>query len=450
MRQTYKLVGAVISAGLLAACGGNNGLSSSTPLSVTPQIRPLGTSAHSLARSLSGSDTVLYSFRGGKKDGDIPIDGIIDVNGVLYGTTNDGGASSSSNSRGCGTVFKITKSGNERVIYSFLGGTDGCNPAPVPIEVNGTLYGTTLHGGSAGCGTVYKITTTGSESVLYSFQGPSTDGCVPIVGLIEVNGTLYGTTTGGGTSTKCPNYDGCGTVFKITTSGSENVLYNFQGGKKDGSYPQGLINVKGTLYGTTATGSNRNPCTGGCGTVFRVTTSGQEQVLYAFKAGTDGASPDGLTDVKGTLYGTTGGGGGSVKCDYGCGTFFKVTTSGNETVLHRFQGGKRDGGYPALAMSLINVNGILYGDTQAGGTGSNCNFPKGYGCGTVFKITTSGATTILHSFQGATTDGSVPEGSLIDVSGMLYGVTAIGGTGTNCPPFGSQGYGCGTVFKTTP
>ncbi len=358
------------------------------------------------------------------------------MNGVLYGTTNDGGASSSSSSRGCGTVFKITKSGNERVIYSFLGGTDGCNPAPVPIDVNGTLYGTTLHGGSAGCGTVYKITA-GSESVLYSFQGGTTDGCIPNASLIDLNGTLYGTTTAGGAGTKCSNYGGCGTVFKITTSGGESVLYNFRGGKNDGFYPTALINVNGTLYGG-ANGGGDQACAGGCGTIFKVTTSGQEHVLYAFKAGTDGIGPNGLTDVNGTLYGTTGGGGGTTKCNGGCGTFFEVTTSGNETVLHRFKGGKRDGGYPSIGLSLIDVNGVLYGDTQAGGTGSNCNFPSGYGCGTVFKITTSGSESVLYSFQGASTDGSVPEGSLIDVSGVLYGVTAIGGTGTNCPPLGSR------------
>ena len=288
-----------------------------------------------------------------------------------------------------------------------------------------------------------SITTSGSESPLYSFQGGA-DGCAPIASLLDVNGTLYGTTTAGGTGTNCPtyNYAGCGTVFSITTSGSESVLYSFQGGT-DGSYPAALIDVRGTLYGTTSTGSKHDPCPGGCGTLFKVTTSGKERVLYHFKGLPDGASPNGLTNVNGTLYGTTDAGGRS-RCYGGCGTVFKATTSGEESVLYRFQGGT-DGSYPAINLSLIDVNGTLYGTTQLGGTGSNCPPLPVAGCGTIFKITTSGNERVLHSFHRPT-DASYGGGVLIDVSGELYGVSAIGGTGTNCS-YGS--YGCGTVFKTS-
>jgi uncharacterized repeat protein (TIGR03803 family) len=133
--------------------------------------------------------------------------------------------------------------------------------------------------------------------VLYSFKGK--DGADPGAGLLNVNGTLYGTTTGGGKY--CRGSDGCGTVFSITTSGKETVLHSF-GGTGDSGYPKaGLLNVNGTLYGTTAGGGAN-----GSGTVFSITTSGAETVLYSFKGGKDGKAPSaGLLNVKGTLYGST-------------------------------------------------------------------------------------------------------------------------------------------------
>jgi uncharacterized repeat protein (TIGR03803 family) len=138
--------------------------------------------------------------------------------------------------------------------------------------VDGTLYGTTCTGGANGYGTVYKITTSGTERVLYSFAGPPNDGSCPEAGLNNVGGILYGTTICGGangdTSFCNPGGGGYGTVYKITTSGTESVLYSFAGPPSDGSGPAaGLTNVGGTLYGTT-TGSGAGSC--GCGTVFSI------------------------------------------------------------------------------------------------------------------------------------------------------------------------------------
>jgi len=168
------------------------------------------------------------------------------------------------------------------------------------------------------------------------------------------------------------------------------VLYKFAGRPADGGYPQGdLIDVNGTLYGTTAFGGSSSGCGSiiTCGTVFSVTTAGKEKVLYSFTGGSDGATPlAGLINVNGTLYGTTAFGGGSVFCDggIGCGTIFSVTTTGAEQVLHTFAGGSADGANPLA--DLIDVKGTLYGTTECGGP--KCGQSGSlHGCGTVFALT---------------------------------------------------------------
>jgi uncharacterized repeat protein (TIGR03803 family) len=204
----------------------------------------------------SGKESVLHSFVGGAGDGFDPRSGLVNVNGALYGTTQFGGAHTCGGpSISCGAVFSITTSGKETVVHSFSG-TDGEAPTAGLIDVDGMLYGTTDNGGSggcggSGCGTVFSMTTSGKESVIHSFSGG--DGAQPWAGLIDVNGTLYGTTvTGGSAGSGCAYVSiGCGTVFSITTSGKETVLHSF-GNYGDGIYPYaGLLNVKGTLYGTT-------------------------------------------------------------------------------------------------------------------------------------------------------------------------------------------------------
>jgi len=324
------------------AYGGANG--DGTVFSITP----------------SGTETVLYSFKGGSGDGAYPFAGLINIKGTFYGTTSEGGANCGS-SGGCGTVFAITPAGTETVLHSFGGSGDGNGPLAGLIKVKGTLYGTTQEGGANGDGIVFSITPSGTEAVLYSFKGGSGDGEFPLAGLINVKGTLYGTTVYGGA-----NDDG--TVFSITPSGTETVLYSFKGGSGDGEYPYaGVINVKGALYGTTHRGGAN-----GDGTVFSTTPSGTETVLYSFKGGSgDGEYPyAGLINVKGTLYGTTIEGGTN-----GVGTIFSTTPSGTETVLHSF-GGSGDGEYPYYG-GLINVKGKFYGTTYYGGAN---------GDGTVFRL----------------------------------------------------------------
>ena len=381
---------------------------------------------------------IVYSFGGGS-DGAKPFAGLIYVGGALYGTTIAGGGSfycTDSAYYGCGTVYGITLGGTEKVLHDFGTGSDGQNPRAGLIGVGGRLYGTTTRGsygcyGSSypGCGTVFSITRSGAEKVLHSFSGYPNDGARPSTGLIDVKGTLYGTTGLGGQGECYYSGQACGTVFSITTAGAEGVLHNFTG-SPDGAFPHaGLIDIKGTLYGTTASGGKH-----GYGTVFSITTGGAEKLLHSFGAGSDGRIPyAGLIDVKGKLYGTTVAGGAYTCGSHaGCGAVFSITLGGREKVLHSFGNGT-DGANPYA--SLIELNGKLYGTTVAGGAytcGSHA------GCGAVFSITPGGREKVLHSF-GNGTDGANPYAGLIDVKGTLYGSTEVGGA-----------HYYGTVFSLKP
>jgi len=254
----------------------------------------------------TGTEKVLWSF-GGANEGIEPVAGLIFVKGTLYGTTNAGGQ------YGYGTVFSLDpKTDTEKVLWSFGNGNDGRGPAAGLISVKGTLYGTTPFGGlyGTGYGTVFSLDPeTGAETVLWSF-GNGTDGASPSAGLISVNGMLYGTTNIGG------QYEG-GTVFSLDPeTGTETVVYSFCGRQNctDGGVPQaGLIAVNGTLYGTTGGGGQF-----GGGAVFSLDPgTDTETAVWSFGNGTDGVGPQaGLISVNGTLYGTTvlGGahGGGTV------------------------------------------------------------------------------------------------------------------------------------------
>ncbi len=408
---------------LLAGCGG-----SQPPIGVPggmPQAMALA------ARTTRTNYKVVYSF-GTIPDGSYPTASLIDVGGTLYGTTAGGGSNSCayypySPYSGCGTVFSITPSGTEKVLYRFGLAPDGSIPYGGLHDAGGTLYGTTVYGGSHtcgyrsqpfSCGTVFSVTTSGTEKVLHNF-GPAGDGEYPLAGLIKVKGSLYGTTSGGGANYCAPyQYNiRCGTVFSITPGGMENVLHSFGPGKGRANTPLGsLIDAGGTLYGTTKSGGKHR-----FGTVFSVTLRGTLKLLHDF-GGTDGAGPvAGLIEVNGTLYGTTSTGGAN-----GDGTVFSITPGGTEKVLHSFRGS--DGGEPTA--SLIGVKSTLYGTTREGGA---------HGGGTIFSITTTGKERVLHSFGGSGSDGRSPYARLTDVNGTLYGTTEFGGV-----------YGDGTVFALTP
>lgn len=297
---------------------------------------------------------VLYSFQG-TPDGAHPYAGVIrDAHGNLYGTTGFGGGDN------LGAVFQIDANGKETVLHSF-GGSDGEIPyAGMIRDKSGNLYGTTELGGGLGLGTVFQMDSTGKETLLHSFGG--SDGEYPYAGVIrDKAGNLYGTTSSGG------NGLDLGAVFQMDSTGKETVLVRFVGGS-DGAYPYGGViqDAQGNLYGTTSAGGGSGCDGSGCGIVFQLAPGPNGQwtytVLYRFGGSSDGASPNGslLRDAEGNVYGTTWAGG-----TYGAGTVFKLSKTGKETVLYSFHGA--DGANPYGAV-IRDARGNIYGTTWGGGT----------------------------------------------------------------------------------
>ncbi|MFZ1017048.1 MAG: choice-of-anchor tandem repeat GloVer-containing protein [Candidatus Cybelea sp.] len=365
-------------------------------------------------------------------DGAEPVARLLNMNGILYGTTSVGG-----NARQYGTIFAILPNGQEKSIY--ITASDGGNIMAGLTKVGGLLYGTTAEGGVSGQGVVYSLeanTVAPPRGVtdIYSFPyGYS--GAWPDSDLTYANGKLYGTTKFGGYQR-----GESGSVFSLTTTGQRRVLHLF-GNTGDGSTPEGdLVAINGKIYGTTHGGGTG--CQFECGTVYSVTQGGTETVLHNFTGAPDGWGPNGLINVDGTMYGTTSGGGTGCSC----GTVFSIDTAGNEKVLYSFAGAP-DGASPNAG--LLYAGGTFYGTTTNGGA-DDCSYVFfGSGCGTVFSITPSGSETLLYSFTGlkfgSRPDGMYPAASLIAVDGKLLGTTEFGGMecATDTP-------GCGTVFSIEP
>jgi uncharacterized repeat protein (TIGR03803 family) len=271
----------------------------------------------------TGRERIVYSFQY-KPDGALPFGNLIAVNGVLYGVTSLGGDSNGTCFSGCGTVFAINaKSDQETVLYRFQGRTDGDEPLEGLLNVNGILYGTTFRGGTlvssgCACGTLFSVDpNSGKETVLYRFGA---NGMWPESSLVALSGTLYGVAGGG--------VKGEGIVFAFDlASGQERVVYTFQGGPNDGAVPMGVTYSNGLLYGTTDLGGLCRQSVYGCGTVFSVNpSSGRETILHDFGGDRDGARPySGLLAVNGALYGTTHEGGHACTEKNGCGTVFSIT-----------------------------------------------------------------------------------------------------------------------------
>jgi uncharacterized repeat protein (TIGR03803 family) len=262
--------------------------------------------------------TILYSFKGGA-DGSHPGYGNLsrDAAGGLYGTTVYGGTGYCS--YGCGVVYKISLVAGvwkEQVLHTFVAtlSTDGATPyGGVILDAAGNLYGATTAGGNAACscGTLFQLGPTGQEIILHSFAG-GTDGAQPFGTLLrDASGNLYGTTWLGGSSL---NY---GIAFKLDTNGIETILHTFIGYPSDGASPYGALvqDSAGNLYGTTYTGG-KGGCklgtfTVGCGAVFKLDSTNTETILHNFYYATDGSEPMAglLIGGNGNLYGATSRGG---------------------------------------------------------------------------------------------------------------------------------------------
>jgi uncharacterized repeat protein (TIGR03803 family) len=377
--------------------------------------------------------SVLHSFSGGP-DGQQPYAGLVQgVDQVLYGTTYMGGTNNA------GTIFKVNPDGSGNTpIYHFNRSTINplglSYPSGLIQGADGGLYGTTGFGGTAGRGSVFRINTDGTAfTVLHSFG--TTGGYEPTVAVTQGDdGTLYGTTQGGGDF-------GFGTVFKLNTNGTGfTQLYSFGAFSDDARSPQAplLQGLDGNLYGTSsAGGASAIGGASGYGTIFRLRPDGSgEAVLHSFvTSGGDGQRPYAslVQDGAGALYGTTQEGGNFANGgSSGFGTVFKLNPDGTQfTILHNFNPGTGDGKYPNSAL-VIGTDGALYGTTEFGGTNNS---------GVVFNLNTDGSQyEVLYSFGSTVGDGANPKAPLVRAaSGGLFGTAQFGGESNN-----------GTIFRVNP
>jgi len=444
------------------------------------------------AMATNPQETVLYSFQG-PPDGLYPVGRLAsDSAGNLYGATTQGGTGPQTCELGtCGTVFELSPpstSGSawtETILYNFTGHSFGDGNAPWGGPIwgkGGKLYGITAYGGSgpclllgtpSGCGAVYELSppaTRGgawTEKVIYSFQGGN-DGHLPVGELVlDPQGNLYGATSYGGGLGTCNGFYGfCGTIFELSppvTQGgawTEKVLYSFNGGA-DGALPNGglILDATGALYGTAQYGGNSG-CTNtsgtGCGVVFELTppasqgASWSQSVIYAFNPSVipDGAVPMAglIFDKKGNLFGTASGGGTAKTEPYG--VAFRLSppqTVGQawiERLLFSFGDG-RSGGF-LTAPLVLDSHGNLYGVASSAGAHSG-------GTALTLKPPTSTggkwSCIITYSFDVAP-NASAPAGPLnFGKGGVRYGVTFVGGTGSNCI---TGINGCGAVYSIAP
>ena len=311
--------------------------------------------------------------------------------------------------------------------FNILGNFDaknGSSPEATLLQASdGTFYGTTIYGGSStscqhGCGTVFKLTPSGPVTI-HSFSG--SDGSSPYAGLTQgANGNFYGATISGGNTIAqlCPS--GCGTVFEITPAGTLTTLYTFS--YSDGAFPMGtlLLAANGNFYGETGEGAQA-----GGGTLFRMTPSGALSTIWNFDFANYGVFPSsGLIEgPDGDLYGETE----STGMKSG-GEIFKFSARGRFTIVHSFNYIGKHGIEPAAAL-VLGRDGNFYGTTLIGG--------RFQYYGEVFKMTPAGKVTTLHSFD--ITSGDIPTGILIQgTDGAFYGTTNYGGRGNY-----------GTIFKVT-
>ena len=359
--------------------------------------------------------SVLYNF--GTNSGDLtdPLGFIAQGHdGNLHSTADGGGA------YGYGAIFRITPAGTLTRLYSFDSAL-GPGESGLVLATDGNFYGTTEGSGGGSSGALFKVTPSGTLTVLYTFQGP--DGSDPVAPPIRATDeNFYGTTALGGAHS-------LGTVYKLTSSSTLTTLHSFDGTHGEIPYAPLVQGLDGNFYGTTSSGGSKCQL---CGVVYKITPGGKFTVIYNFD-GTHGAGPtlgSLIQGSDGSFYGTTTEGGPK-----GYGNVFKITPTGKLTVLYNMNG-TTDGWQPNAGL-LLATDGNFYGSTAYGGSSNNnnCNPSTGPGCGIIFQITPNGAYKVLHNFDS--TAGQLPYATLLQhTNGILYGDTYQGGTGTQCGTFG--------------
>jgi uncharacterized repeat protein (TIGR03803 family) len=320
----------------------------------------------------------LYSFPLENGAGGAAQDLIQASDGNFYGVTQKGGANLE------GILFRITPAGTFTSLHSF-GGTVGADPISIVQGADGDLYGVTLAGGSEASGTFFKVTTSGQVIVLHDFNY-TPDGGGPDTALIQgSDGNFYGATEDGG-GTSCNGYpDNCGTIYKLTPSGDLSVVEDLPP-TNDGQPP--LANalaegLDGIMYDTTEAGGTSSQ-----GSFFIPSASGD---LYDF--GANGSYPIYPNAVvlgsDGAFYGTSVAGGTN-----GIGTVFKITPTGNLTTVYNFSA-ENQVGYPEGSL-LQGSDGNFYGGAFPGGGSNDCS------CGAIFKASVSLPPPIQLSFSNLT------------------------------------------------
>jgi uncharacterized repeat protein (TIGR03803 family) len=372
--------------------------------------------------STSGTTMVaLHGFTGGN-DGGVPNGLVLGTNGLLYGTTQNGGM------YGYGTIFSLSTNGTLTTFVSF-DGTNGATPWDGLTQgTNGSFYGTTMLGGSNSAGTIFSLTAGGTLSSIYSF-GSNIDGIHPSNALaLGLDGNFYG-------SAQNSSGSGDGIIFKMTPGGLLTNLYSFIG-SSNGTTPAGALTLgtDGNFYGMTGTGGAYTN-----GNVFRMTPEGLLTNLYSFTGGTDGYSPVGqlVQGTDGNFYGATESNHIAGYPFYG--TIFKITPGGALTTLYALNPWEvlTDGTYPFAGL-IQGSDGNFYGTTSNGFSGNDNGILFNNTNGTVFQITPAGTLTTLTALNGSD-DGAYPEAALVEgADGSLYGTTTSGGP-----------YGQGAIFRIT-
>jgi uncharacterized repeat protein (TIGR03803 family) len=308
---------------------------------------------------------------------------------------------------GAGEIYKTDTSGVISVLHTFDGADGGAPSGGTILGTDGNFYGTTFGGGTNNSGVLFKITPTADSSVLYDFFNPPNAGGIWAAPIEGTDGNLYGADNTSWTSVG---------LYKYTSSGTFTTIYQADyplANNGTAVYSRLLQAADGNLYVTLFYGGTKS-----CGAILKVSTSGTLLHAYNFNCGYLGALPVGplIQASDGNFYGTTNQGG--TKSTYGFGTIFKMSQAGVVTVLYRFTGGTADGKYPWGTL-VQGTDGYLYGVTQNGGA---------FLGGTIFRISTSGQFTLLYSFPQAFA-GSAYGGLVQHTNGLFYGTTQWGGEG---------------------
>jgi len=364
----------------------------------------------------SGALTVLYTICSQPNCADGMGNGsglVLGPDGNFYGTMPGGGANNNSTHcpYGCGTVFQITPAGAFTTIYNFCSQTncsDGANPGPLTVGLDGNLYGIASGGGTLGIGVVFKLSLSATLTVLHSFESGNADGACwtgCLAGLVQApNGNLYGVTASGGRFNPYLNQPD-GVMFQVTSSGTYNVVHTFCSLPHcaDGYQPEALVYVNaGLLFGITIVGgSTASPCTiYGCGTLFVTSAKGLLPIHY-FSGATDGFNPVALIQAtSGPLYGVTEAGGSS-----GQGTIYSLSAP----VLKPFiQPVPSFGRVAAQVMILgnnltgatsVTFNGTAAAFTVLSDTEITATVPAGASSGKVQVVAPTGTLSSNLSFQ---------------------------------------------------